>query len=211
MYVPKGDPPRRAVARTSVRHSILGSPALATRLQPAKSHRAAVGDWARQPPSRVTPPAVYCVHVPHPRAARGTSEREAPPLAWRGSRATETSRGSALALAHVRPRPATRGRRKATPPSRQRPASDARNKNQNSKKKTFYDLGPRGAYPIVRIPRPPAEKKGARATARHDASWASRGLPCPALAGCTPVPSSFLPTRPNHPLPPRRGAYLPAN
>lgn len=101
MYVPKGDPPRRAVARTSVRHSILGNPALATRLQPAKSPRAAVGDWARQPPSRVTPPAVYTCHPP--RAARAASERQAPPPAWRGSRATETSRGSALALAHVRP------------------------------------------------------------------------------------------------------------
>jgi hypothetical protein len=159
MYVPKGDPPRRAVARTSVRHSILGSPALATRLQPAKSHRAAVGDWARQPPSRVTPPAVYCVHVPHPRAARGTSEREAPPLAWRGSRATETSRGSALALAHVRPRPATRGRRKATPPSRQRPASDARNKNQNSKKKHFTTWAPGVLIPSYVYPVPRRKKK----------------------------------------------------
>jgi hypothetical protein len=195
MYVPKGDPPRRAVARTSVRHSILGNPALATRLQPAKSPRAAVGDWARQPPSRVTPPAVYTCHPPGRPERRANGKR---PRSLGAARARQRRRVAVRwrSRTSVRPRPATRGRRKATRPSRQRPASDARNKNQNSKKKnkTFYDLGPRGAYPIVRIPRPPAEKKGARATARHDASWASRGLPwpCPGwLYACSFVLPSY--------------------
>jgi hypothetical protein len=213
MYVPKGDPPRRAVARTSVRHSILGNPALATRLQPAKSPRAAVGDWARQPPSRVTPPAVYTCHPPGRPERRANGKR---PRSLGAARARQRRRVAVRwrSRTSVRPRPATRGRRKATRPSRQRPASDARNKNQNSKKKnkTFYDLGPPGclSHRTYPVPRRKKERERERrpATTRPGPRVACPG---PALAGYTPVPSSFLPTRPNRPLPPRRGAYLPAN
>lgn len=213
MYVPKGDPPRRAVARTSVRHSILGNPALATRLQPAKSPRAAVGDWARQPPSRVTPPAVYTCHPP-PGGPSGERTASAPARLARLARDRDVAR----LCAGARARPSVRAPRRGDGGKRRGPRDSGRRATRvikikiAKKNKTFYDLGPPGclSHRTYPVPRRKKERERERrpATTRPGPRVACPG---PALAGYTPVPSSFLPTRPNRPLPPRRGAYLPAN
>lgn len=213
MYVPKGDPPRRAVARTSVRHSILGNPALATRLRPAKSPRAAVGDWARQPPSRVTPPAVYTCHPP-PGGPSGERTASAPARLARLARDRDVAR----LCAGARARPSVRAPRRGDGGKRRGPRDSGRRATRvikikiAKKNKTFYDLGPPGclSHRTYPVPRRKKERERERrpATTRPGPRVACPG---PALAGYTPVPSSFLPTRPNRPLPPRRGAYLPAN
>lgn len=195
MYVPKGDPPRRAVARTSVRHSILGNPALATRLRPAKSPRAAVGDWARQPPSRVTPPAVYTCHPP-PGGPSGERTASAPARLARLARDRDVAR----LCAGARARPSVRAPRRGDGGKRRGPRDSGRRATRvikikiAKKNKTFYDLGPPGCLSHRTYPVPRRKKERERATARHDASWASRGLPwpCPGwLYACSFVLPSY--------------------
>lgn len=161
MYVPKGDPPRRAVARTSVRHSILGNPALATRLQPA-SHRAAdaVGDWARQPPSRVTPPAVYTCHPP-PGGPSGERTASAPARLARLAR----DRDVAWLCAGARARPSVRAPRRGDGGKRRGPRDSGRRATRvikikiAKKKQNILRPGPPGVLIPSYVPRPPAEKR----------------------------------------------------